>query len=149
MMHKGQINSGSFKKGMIPWNKIGLKKNCKTCNKEFHCRPKNFSISKYCSRKCQWENKEFKQYIKSRENFKCILCGMEEHLLKIKLHIHHIDYDKMNNNKNNCCSLCVYCHTKTNFNREYWTYFFQSLLKEKYDYSYPNQINYSVLSTNK
>ena len=37
------------------------------------------------------------------------------------LDIHHIDYDKKNNDINNLIALCRSCHCKTNGEREYWT----------------------------
>ncbi|NQU99405.1 MAG: HNH endonuclease [Parcubacteria group bacterium] len=48
---------------------------------------------------------------------------------KEKLSIHHIDYNKQNNNPNNLISLCRKCHVKTNFNRNYWKYYFLKHLK--------------------
>ena len=34
--------------------------------------------------------------------------------------VHHIDYDKKNNDVDNLVTLCTPCHTKTNFNRDEW-----------------------------
>ena len=42
------------------------------------------------------------------------------------LYVHHIDYDKKNLDMNNLISLCNSCHTKTNYNREYWINYFRS-----------------------
>lgn len=69
--------------------------------------------------------------IRERDGYICQLCGIhQEELTKnewIKiLDIHHIDYDKQNNNPNNLISLCRYCHMKTNFNRENWIKVFKS-----------------------
>lgn len=75
-------------------------------------------------------NNKFKELIKLRDN-NCLVCGENNNL-----DIHHIDYNKLNTNKDNCCCLCSSCHSKTNFNREHWTQFFQSLLKNKYNYNY-------------
>lgn len=61
--------------------------------------------------------RKLKSKIKKRDNFTCQLCEMH----KCKLHIHHIDYDKKNCNPTNLISLCVSCHSKTNFNRAHWT----------------------------
>ncbi len=46
-----------------------------------------------------------------------------------KLDVHHIDYDKTNNNIENLIILCGSCHTKTNGknNREYWTNYYKKL----------------------
>jgi len=34
--------------------------------------------------------------------------------------VHHIDYSKNNCSHNNLITLCKVCHTKTNYNRNYW-----------------------------
>lgn len=41
--------------------------------------------------------------------------------------VHHINYNKRNNNPSNLISLCRRCHSKTNFNREYWLNYFKKL----------------------
>jgi hypothetical protein len=74
-------------------------------------------------------NKDFKKIIKERDNYKCQICNIDEKNLKIPLHIHHIDYDKLNTNKNNCICLCVSCHTKTNKNRKEWTKIFRGIIQ--------------------
>jgi hypothetical protein len=66
--------------------------------------------------------KELKNKIKKRDNNLCSICNKER-----KLTIHHIDYDKKNSNEKNLISLCISCHSKTNYNREYWI----NLLNEK------------------
>ena len=50
----------------------------------------------------------------------------EEHVIVYgsNLHIHHIDYNKTNCNKNNLITLCVACNGKANFNRDYWLNFY-------------------------
>ena len=65
-------------------------------------------------------NKKLKNKIIKRDNYICQICGIKEIDLNERLTIHHIDYDKKNNNLNNLISLCRNCHGKTNFNREYW-----------------------------
>lgn len=85
-------------------------------------------------------NNQFKNLIRLRDNFCCLNCGISEpkHVLITgdKLYVHHIDYIKENTFLKNCCSLCVRCHSLTNFNREHWTKFFQYLLSERYGYQY-------------
>ena len=45
-----------------------------------------------------------------------------------KLCIHHIDYDKKNNNPENLITLCNSCHTKTNIkNRDYWKNYYSEI----------------------
>ncbi len=70
-------------------------------------------------------NEKLKALIRKRDNYICQLCGRHEgeNTGKQKNHsVHHIDYDKYNNDPMNLISLCLEngCHSKTNFNREYW-----------------------------
>ena len=72
-------------------------------------------------------SKEFKKTIKVRENYMCFLCKSKPQ----KLDIHHIDYNKKNTVDNNCVALCHPCHTKTNFNRNYWINYFQKTMESE------------------
>ena len=85
-------------------------------------------------------NKQFKNKIRQRDNYSCQVCNLfEEDAKKLynkRLIVHHIDYNKLNSFPQNCISLCVSCHTKTNTNRESWKIFFQDLLKRNYNYQY-------------
>jgi len=76
-------------------------------------------------------NGELKEEIRKRDNYTCQNCEMteEEHLIMYgsNLCCHHIDYNKMNSNKENIISLCYQCHGRTNYNRKYW----ESLLSSK------------------
>lgn len=78
----------------------------------------------------------FKYLIRERDNFKCLVCDIQQKKLKHSLHIHHINYDKKLSILENCVSLCLKCHTLTNHHRKYWKTFFQSLLSDKYNYKY-------------
>lgn len=69
-------------------------------------------------------NKELKSQIKKRDNYTCQECGC----IKKFLCVHHVDYDKQNNDRNNLISLCRSCHSKTNFKRKDWTKYFQDKL---------------------
>jgi len=69
-------------------------------------------------------NNDLKQEIRERDDFHCQLCGTKQG--EIQHDVHHIDYDKSNNDEQNLISLCRSCHTKTNGNRDYWIQFFQS-----------------------
>jgi len=76
-------------------------------------------------------NKQLKELIRNRDNYKCQLCGMPECENVQKLCIHHIDYDKKNCLPSNLISLCRKCHTKTNYKREYWIKYFGTLKEEE------------------
>lgn len=64
--------------------------------------------------------------IRVRDNFRCQECFRHQSELPRKLAVHHIDFNKKNNNENNLISLCVNCHMQTGFNRENWTEYFQN-----------------------
>jgi len=72
-------------------------------------------------------NKQLKEFIRNRDNHKCQLCGVPEIECLNKLNIHHIDYNKKNNNIKNLISLCKKCHSKTNKHREYYMQYLNNL----------------------
>ena len=84
-------------------------------------------------------NNIFKEKIRERDNYCCVICNKPQEELKEKLSIHHIDYIKINNFPQNCISLCRKHHLETNFNRNAWKSFFQQLLKEKEGYEYSEE----------
>lgn len=65
-------------------------------------------------------NLKLKEIIRSRDGYRCRHCGITEEDSKRKLVVHHIDYDKKNNLERNLISLCNTCHSKTNYNRDFW-----------------------------
>ena len=71
-------------------------------------------------------DEELKELIRKRDNFTCQLCGrpQDKEIRNYKLAIHHIDYNKKNNNHSNLITLCCKCHLKTNHNREKWQDYF-------------------------
>ncbi len=75
---------------------------------------------------------ELREQIRKRDNYRCQQCFRHQDELftkkgnKRRLTIHHIDFDKKNNNPTNLTSLCCNCHIQTNFNREDWTDYFQN-----------------------
>jgi hypothetical protein len=77
-------------------------------------------------------NIKLKKEIKSRDVYICKECNMteKEHFNKYKkgLSVHHIDYNKNNNDKNNLITLCFKCNSKANKNREFWKEKYQNLL---------------------
>lgn len=71
----------------------------------------------------EW-NDELKKKILTRDNYTCQLCSRDRNY--IVLCVHHIDYDKNNNNPSNVITLCFACHAKTNVHRQYWISFFNT-----------------------
>ena len=69
-------------------------------------------------------NESLREVIRNRDRRKCQMCEKSELENNKKLDIHHMDYNKQNNNPNNLISLCRNCHTKTSFNRKYWVDYF-------------------------
>lgn len=71
-------------------------------------------------------NDKLKEQIRERDNYQCQLCWVHQEELPHLLSVHHIDYNKQNNDPQNLISLCLLCHNKTNFNRDYWETHFKS-----------------------
>ena len=65
-------------------------------------------------------NDELKEQIRKRDNYQCQECGYFQKDLGYNLSVHHIDYNKKNNDPVNLISLCKNCHRKTGFNRDNW-----------------------------
>ena len=68
-----------------------------------------------------------KEKVRFRDNYKCQLCNKFQTKNSKKLSVHHIDYNKKNNNINNLIILCNKCHGKTNDNRNYWIKYFTKI----------------------
>lgn len=64
-----------------------------------------------------WTN-TLKRAIRERDNYICQICSQYGN------HVHHIDYDKKNCNPDNLVTLCIRCHSKTSYNRNYWKNYF-------------------------
>ena len=73
-------------------------------------------------------NSNLKGVIRQRDNYVCMFCYIEEPRFN-KHSIHHIDYNKKNNNPDNLITLCTSCHGKTNFNRKKWTEYFKNKME--------------------
>ena len=76
-------------------------------------------------------NKILKEQIRKRDGYRCQQCFRHQDELytktgqKYKLPVHHIDYNKKNNDQSNLISLCGNCHGQTNFGRKDWTNYFK------------------------
>ena len=67
--------------------------------------------------------------IKMRDKRKCQNpnCDKPHHMLDV----HHIDYNKQNLDHSNLITLCKRCHGKTQKNRDFWTEYYQKIMKNK------------------
>ena len=135
------------------WQGGDVKYNCLYCGKKFYDKRsrKGESDNLFCSIECYHEwysgknnhawqggisfepygiefNNRLRKQIRERDNYICQLCGEPQN--GKRLSIHHIDYNKQNNNPNNLISLCDICHIKTNTNREYWKKHFNIKINE-------------------
>ena len=76
---------------------------------------------------------QLKEKIKKRDYYTCQLCQMTqpEHfsIYGRDLHVHHIDYNKVNCSENNLITLCQGCNIRVNANRDYWTGYFKIMVQ--------------------
>lgn len=74
------------------------------------------------------EFKRIKKFIYERDNYKCQFPECTE--IHDRLHVHHIDYDKQNNNPENLITLGTSCHSKTNGKKKrlYYTEYYQNIM---------------------
>ncbi len=72
----------------------------------------------------EWD--KVKKAIRSRDHYKCQLCGQKEN--NKKHHVHHIDYDKNNLDEQNLVTLCQKCHNMTHNGRTFWEIIFSGLM---------------------
>ena len=68
-----------------------------------------------------------KKKIRRRDSLTCMECSKKH----CQLDVHHIDYDKHNNNECNLITLCRSCHMKTNHNRDTYTKRYQELQRSR------------------
>ena len=73
-------------------------------------------------------NNQLRKQIRQRDNYECQECKIPKSQLNYKLNVHHIDYNKRNNNPDNLISLCRSCHSQTNFIRKDWVNYFKNKL---------------------
>jgi len=112
-----------FKKG----HKINLGRNNSPAT-EFHKREKHPAWKGGMSREpypIDFDN-ELKELIRKRDKYQCQLCQKKQNEQAKELSVHHIDYNKSNLNPDNLITICNSCNSKVNFNRGYWTRYFQA-----------------------
>jgi len=149
----GQANGNRLRGSRAPHaGKAPEIRKCRICGKKFNFYASQRNYGLCCSRNCanKWHSLKMKgannpnwrdgisnypydQYfdrrkeqIRARDNWKCQLCGAPQEEFQRALPVHHIDYDKKNSSPDNLITLCPYCHTKTNYKRDYWKQYFQN-----------------------
>ena len=86
---------------------------------------KHYDATQYCEK----FNFEFKDRVRAFRNNICFECGTPQN--GIKLAVHHVHYDKKmccNGSPHDVVPLCQCCHSKTNYNRDYWEDHFTELI---------------------
>ena len=99
---------------------------------EDNCGPNHYAFrSDKREYPAEWTMK-LRKSIRKRDNYQCQICNKTQEEEGIALQVHHIDYNKENNEESNLITLCRSCHPKTNnIHRKRWTLFFTSIMKEK------------------
>lgn len=64
-------------------------------------------------------NVALRRSIRERDRYTCRVCGKLQD--DVAFHVHHIDYDKTNCDFTNLVTLCCGCHSRTQYNRRYWS----------------------------
>ena len=85
---------------------------------------------------CPKFNKDLKTRVRTFFDYRCVICGKSTEENKRNLAVHHVEYDKLA-----CChgkpihfaALCHKCHSKTNYNREYWEHILHIIIDEIYN----------------
>jgi hypothetical protein len=58
----------------------------------------------------------------------CQMCGKRERANGREMSVHHINYDRTDNRLLNLVSLCLRCHGRTNFHRDFWMRYLTPLI---------------------
>jgi len=89
------------------------------------------SCEPYCF---EWSSKEFKDFIKERDDYKCLnpyCCSKNPN----DLTIHHIDYNKKNCEPQNLITLCRSCNSRANSERKWHKAWYKAILNKRYGYA--------------
>ena len=74
-------------------------------------------------------NNEFKELVRERYNYTCMICKLTQEQVGHTLNVHHIDYDKDNLDPDNFVPVCKSYHSVTSGNRDYWTEVLQNTVE--------------------
>jgi hypothetical protein len=103
------------------WSDTAFKESRSGENSHFWCGGK--STEEYTK---DW-TEELRINIRERDHYMCQVCGKKQG--DITHHVHHVDYNKKNCSPKNLITLCISCHSKTNFDRAKWIEFFKDVFR--------------------
>lgn len=89
------------------------------------------SCEPYCF---EWSSKEFKDYIKERDGYKCLNPDCFGNIYR--LNVHHVDYNKKNCEPENLITLCTSCNSRANFNRAWHKDWYKAIINRRYGNGY-------------
>ncbi len=87
-----------------------------------------------CEPYCQDWTKEYKEFIKERDGYKCLnpYCYKGN----IILGVHHIDFNKKSCGPENLITICKSCNSRANKDRKWHKAWYQTILNKRYGYKY-------------
>ena len=135
------------------WKGGNVVKICEQCGGEYKTQQSWADKRRFCSEECMgkwhsgennpmWKNgasfepychkfnEAFKESIREKFGRICFLCPTTEEENGRKLSVHHTNYNKdclCDDSECEFVPLCTKCHSKTNFNRDYW----ENMIMEK------------------
>jgi hypothetical protein len=133
--HRHNLSTANTGKKMSEESKIKMSvaQKGKRCGKNHPNWKGGTSFEPYCIK----FNKEFKERVRAFFGYQCQECGHVWHEGEKRLAVHHVNF-----RKDSCCaedaiplfvSLCPNtCHSKTNFNRSFWEYWFTEMITRNY-----------------
>lgn len=119
-------------KNNIRWNAWQNGQRCRVCYIENNLGNSNpnwkggISCEPYCF---EWSFKEFKDFIKERDSYKCLNpdCWGNIH----RLSVHHIDYNKKHCEPENLITLCTSCNSRANKDREWHISWYKAIIDRR------------------
>lgn len=74
---------------------------------------------------------EHKDNIKQRDGYRCQQCFRHKSELSSPLLVHHIDFNKINDEDTNLITLCNPCHSQLSYDRQNWINHFKNVMIER------------------
>lgn len=146
---------GISQRGTQKGDSTKVLKLCPICNNQFHVYKSHNNRIKCCSKDCSFKMRainttnennpnwvggisrlpyahnwaSISKSIIKRDGKKC----MNERCVTpdAKLCVHHIDYEKQNNNPGNLITVCIVCNSKANFNRDKWKKYYSDFISKQ------------------